>query len=675
MKSRFLPTVLFLFLAIASLSIPSNHVSAQTSGCDPVFAPIVYNQGPISATIDGQFWSYSYCFNGNAGDIITIAMDATSGDLDTYLELQDSNRIKLTENDDIDKDSKNSLIQYTLPTTGAYYISAGRYGDDTGKTFGEFSLTLSSASGSNQQGRPTNTTSPTDVCNNVALNMDFVGSAFSAPTNLDQALLDDNPNTGWSSTVLEYDDQGLLSGEYWFDVVLNGTQTVTSIEFNSNSSSGNPANALNLFSLARWVIDTESFEYVFLSRTALQQSGYQTYVFDSPVTTDSLTFFLEGSYGGSIIEVSDIKVCTNASSPDNTAGRPTTNTTTQTQPIAPTVPCTIQAKSSQAKTAEARLGIGTGRSVAGFLETGKTYNVTGKNNDNDGNIWWSVDKYDVVSKVKGDNIKEDLLYIADAQTIASGDCDAVGEVSDSRIIRAPRPAPPTNPATSSGDNTSVGNTTAPPQPIPEEGSTDQFINFYADPGYIFEGECTTLHWYVTNVKAFYFIDSDGKESGAAGPAGSKEVCPQVPTGRVTLLTYALRVVPLSGEDIYQYAEVTVDANFIDVGACTPTFPFLSDGGTLDDRSQDSYSIFVKPCEAANIEIYVGKASGDMDPYLYVTDSNGNVYEDNDSGADFDALLNFCVFGEATIFIDVSNAYTDGTGEYYIQVTTNETFCG
>jgi hypothetical protein len=670
-------------MAIAFLSIPSNHVSAQL-GC----VPIVYDV-PILDTIDAQFWGRSYCFNGNAGDSLSISMAASSGDLDTYLELSDSNGTVLSSNDDVDKASSNSLIEFALPTAGSYFIYAGRYDKDTGKTSGNFILSLSSSTSvSTQPGRPTTNTESTttggaqqgrptaNICTNVAVDMAFIGASFNAPTNQLLALIDDNASTGWASDG--------INAELWFDVVLNGMQTVSSIEFNGFASSGNAVNSIKEFTITQWMPATESFDTI-LEVTAPMQPGYQTYIFDNPVTTDALTFFLTSNHGGTVFEVADIKVCTDTVSTDNTAGRPTTSTSTtiQTQPIVPSVPCTIQAKSSQAKTTEARLGIGGGRAVAGFLETGKTYNVTGKNNDDDGSIWWSVDKYDVVSKVKGDNIKEDLLYIADVQTTTSGDCDTVGEVSDSRIIRAPRPAPQPSTGTSSGGNssganTSGGNTTAPPQPIPEEGSTDQFVAFYADPGYISEGQCTTLYWYVDNVKEFYFMDSNGSESGATGPEGSKEVCPQVPTGQITLLTYGLHVVSLSGEDIYQYAEVTVDANVTDVDTCTPSVPFLSDSGTIDDRTQDSYSLFVEPCngQAIIIEAYVGKAGGDMDPYLYVTDTNGTYYgEDNDSGADFDALLNFCVFERATIKLDVSNAYTDGTGEYYIQVITEEGFCG
>jgi hypothetical protein len=672
MKSRILSTITLFSLAFALLIITPDYVSSQTSGCDPIFVPLTYNQ-TISDEINGQFWSFSYCFNGNAGDIVNISMNATSGDLDTYLELSDSKRIKLIDNNNIDQNSKNSLIQYTLPTTGAYYISASRSDGVTGTTSGGFSLTLnSSTSGSTQQGRPTsntaNTAPPTDVCNNVAKEMAFVGAAFNAAyTEKPLALLDDNASTGWSSDG--------TTEELWFDVVLNGTQTVTSIEFNGYAFSGTPANSVNVLGLTRWSADTESFETI-LDITASMQPGYQTYTF-APVTTDSLTFFLTTNHGGTNFEVADIKVCTDAVSTGNTAGRPTTNTSTtttnQTESVAPTIPCTVQAINTSA---ELRVGPGTNRSIILYLSPDDTFDVIGTNTLEDGSRWWRLDKTKAAPK-KAAQVNE--TWVSDAHMTEFGDCDAVGAVAAPRIIRAPRPAPQPNPATSSGGNTSGGNTSA-PQPIPQEGSTDQFINFYADPGYIFEGECTTLHWLVQNVKEVYFIDYNGSEKRLTDPtgSGSETDCPTVPTGQTSLLTYALRVVPLSGADVYQYAEVTVDANFIDIGSCTPTLPFLSDGGTIDDRTQDSYSIFVEPCgeQAIIVEAYVGKGGGDMDPYLVVTDTNGNYYgEDNDSGADFDALLNFCVFEKATIVIEVSNAYTDGTGDYYIQVTTQEGFCG
>lgn len=655
MKLRTLSTLLFLAISISLLTIPSSRIDAQL-GCNT----IVYNV-PIIDTIDGQFWGRSYCFSGNAGDVLTITMTATASDnLDTYLELSDGNGAVLATNDDADKSSSNSLIQFTLPTTGEYAVYAGRYGKDTGKTFGGYTLTLASpTNGTAQPGRPTsnttnNTNTPptrTEVCNNVALNMDFLGASFNLQSNQPTALLDDTANTGWASDG--------TTNELWFDVVLNGTQTVTSVEFNGFAASGDTSNSIQSFTISRWNANSETFDTILDSAKALNQPGYQKFTLPA-VSTDSLTFFLSTNYGGAKFEVADIKVCTSTANTGSTTGRPTTNTTTQSQPpVVDLVPCTIQATSSQAKTAEARLGIGGGRAVAGFLEPGTIYDVIGTNvNDDDGTRWWSVDKTDVVSAKKAINIKEDWLWVADAQTTESGNCDSVEIGADSRIIRAPRPAPQPSTGTSSGGNTNV-----PPQPPPPEGSTDPFVSFYTDFGtYLLQGECITLKWDVLNVKEIYFFDADtGQEKGVTGPSGSQEICPSSYT-QTTTLTYELRVVPLTGADIFRHIEVTVDGGT----TCTP-YTLTLDSGTLAEFTAQEYILYVEPC-GGSVTVYIDaiKDSGDMDPYLDVYE-NGKNHQDDKSGFENDAFLFFTITKPTELLAYVTNIEAGNGGEYTFSV--------
>jgi hypothetical protein len=125
-------------LVIMLLIIPTDAVTAQL-GCEP----IAYNQ-TRTESVNDDIWGWSYCFDGNMGDSIEITMVATSGNLDTYLELLDSAGNSLVSNDDADKKSTNSLIQFILPTTGAYSIYAGRYDASKGKTTGNFELSLTS---------------------------------------------------------------------------------------------------------------------------------------------------------------------------------------------------------------------------------------------------------------------------------------------------------------------------------------------------------------------------------------------------------------------------------------------------------------------------------------------------------------------------------------------------
>jgi serine protease len=70
-----------------------------------------------------------YQFSGNAGDVVTLAMNSTTASpavLDPYVYLLDSGFRVLAENDDIVAGNlRNSLIeQFALPAAGTYYIDA-----------------------------------------------------------------------------------------------------------------------------------------------------------------------------------------------------------------------------------------------------------------------------------------------------------------------------------------------------------------------------------------------------------------------------------------------------------------------------------------------------------------------------------------------------------------------
>jgi hypothetical protein len=74
---------------------------------------------------------------------ITLDLKPTSGDLDTYLYLIDSNGNIIAENDDRQRGDISSLIVYPSAPTGTYRAIATRYGGATGNTSGAFELALS----------------------------------------------------------------------------------------------------------------------------------------------------------------------------------------------------------------------------------------------------------------------------------------------------------------------------------------------------------------------------------------------------------------------------------------------------------------------------------------------------------------------------------------------------
>lgn len=87
----------------------------------------------------------AYSFTASANDLVTIAMEATSGSLDTYIALLDSAGNIIRFNDDQATGFTNSLINNTLlPSGGTYIIVATRYAKAIGGTEGDYVLTLSS---------------------------------------------------------------------------------------------------------------------------------------------------------------------------------------------------------------------------------------------------------------------------------------------------------------------------------------------------------------------------------------------------------------------------------------------------------------------------------------------------------------------------------------------------
>ena len=95
-----------------------------------------------SITQDNKF--DLYIFDGQAGDVVNIAMNNTSGTLDPSLYLIDPSGNEVAANDDaVAGENTNALIaNFTLPADGQYIIIATHFGAQYGGTTGTYSLTL-----------------------------------------------------------------------------------------------------------------------------------------------------------------------------------------------------------------------------------------------------------------------------------------------------------------------------------------------------------------------------------------------------------------------------------------------------------------------------------------------------------------------------------------------------
>ncbi len=128
------------FTPTSTATLEASPTSAQTQSDDQ----IAYGQ-TISGTIGNNAPEFRYTFEANAGDVVNIELKATSGDLDSFLILLDSNGDQLAEDDDGGAEGFDSFLRsFTMPESGIYTIVATRY--QTGTSAGDFELTLNSGS-------------------------------------------------------------------------------------------------------------------------------------------------------------------------------------------------------------------------------------------------------------------------------------------------------------------------------------------------------------------------------------------------------------------------------------------------------------------------------------------------------------------------------------------------
>ncbi|MCS6835006.1 MAG: PPC domain-containing protein [Anaerolineae bacterium] len=99
------------------------------------------------STITGALYgaqSYlAYSFEAAADEVVTISLEATSGNLDTLLQLIDSAGNLVAVNDDANASTNSQLANQRLTAGGRYTVVATRYGKEIGGTEGTFRLSIS----------------------------------------------------------------------------------------------------------------------------------------------------------------------------------------------------------------------------------------------------------------------------------------------------------------------------------------------------------------------------------------------------------------------------------------------------------------------------------------------------------------------------------------------------
>jgi uncharacterized protein YfaP (DUF2135 family) len=119
-------------------SVASLNYQSQVSS-----APVLLSGDTVTGSIRQNKKFDVYVFDGRAGDVVTIGLQAVSGILDTTLFLVDENGFQVAQNDDASPETTDSVISgYTLPEDGRYIIIATHFGTAYGVTAGDYTLTL-----------------------------------------------------------------------------------------------------------------------------------------------------------------------------------------------------------------------------------------------------------------------------------------------------------------------------------------------------------------------------------------------------------------------------------------------------------------------------------------------------------------------------------------------------
>jgi hypothetical protein len=102
-------------------------------------ANLQYNSA-ANAIINDSNVTQEYTFAGSAGDVVTVTMNVTSGNLIGQLILLDPAQKPIAQDDSGTGDAQ--LVKFKLPTTGVYTIVATRHGREKGSTRGAYLLML-----------------------------------------------------------------------------------------------------------------------------------------------------------------------------------------------------------------------------------------------------------------------------------------------------------------------------------------------------------------------------------------------------------------------------------------------------------------------------------------------------------------------------------------------------
>lgn len=138
-----------VLLLILLCALPA---AAQDAIAPPDVIGLVYGE-PVSGNLGNALPREMYAFDGLRGEVISVHLDITSGNLDPVLMLLDGSGVPLVLADDSAGQRGISIDSLRIPRSGRYALVVGRFGYGLGTTAGSYELLVerigvSSASGS-----------------------------------------------------------------------------------------------------------------------------------------------------------------------------------------------------------------------------------------------------------------------------------------------------------------------------------------------------------------------------------------------------------------------------------------------------------------------------------------------------------------------------------------------
>jgi hypothetical protein len=106
--------------------------------------PIALDTTTTGSIVGEQFYEV-YSYTAQPDEVISLNLEATSGSLDTLLQVIDANGTLIDVNDDAVGTTNSSISSLRFVQGGTYYIVATRYGKELGGTEGAYNLSVAGA--------------------------------------------------------------------------------------------------------------------------------------------------------------------------------------------------------------------------------------------------------------------------------------------------------------------------------------------------------------------------------------------------------------------------------------------------------------------------------------------------------------------------------------------------